>query len=76
MPTVADLRARRLELMRATLREGCWPGDLDDVRVVVESLAEEFDVMEIALAAVKLAQHADARGDEARDERGDPRPST
>jgi ATP-dependent RNA helicase DeaD len=56
VPTVADLRARRLELTRASLRERLLQGDLDDVRVVIESLAEEFDVVDVAAAAVKLAQ--------------------
>jgi len=59
IPTVADLRARRLELLRAALRESLLNDDLDPYRAVVESLAEEFDVMEVALAAVKLAQEAD-----------------
>jgi hypothetical protein len=36
LPTVADLRAKRLELRRASLRERLPQGDLDDVRVVVE----------------------------------------
>ena len=62
VPTVADLRAKRLELTRASLRERLVAGDFDDVRVVVESLAEEFDVLDIAAAAVKLA-HAAAIGD-------------
>ena len=39
MPTVADLRARRLDLTRASLRERLLAGDLDHARVVVESLA-------------------------------------
>jgi ATP-dependent RNA helicase DeaD len=64
LPTVADLRARRLDLTRASLRERLVAGDLDDVRVVVESLTEEFDVMDIAAAAVKLA-HASLGGGEA-----------
>jgi ATP-dependent RNA helicase DeaD len=62
LPTVADLHARRLELMRASLRERILQGDLDDVRVVVESLAEEFDLMEVAAAAVKLAHAASGDG--------------
>jgi ATP-dependent RNA helicase DeaD len=66
VPSVADLRARRLERTRAAVRERILAGDLDDVRVVVESLAEEFDVMEVAAAAVKMA-HA-ATGSEAGDE--------
>ena len=58
IPTVADLRARRLDVTTATLREQILEGNLDGVRVVVESLAEEFDLMEIALAAVHLAHSA------------------
>jgi ATP-dependent RNA helicase DeaD len=58
VPTVADLRARRLDLTRAALRESILEDDLDSYRVVVESLADEFDVMEVALAAVKLAHEA------------------
>ena len=58
MPTVADLRARRLELTRAALEESLLEDDLERFRVVVETLADEFDVMEVALAAVKLAHEA------------------
>jgi ATP-dependent RNA helicase DeaD len=55
VPTVADVRARRLDITSASLREQLLAGDLDDVRVVVESLAAEFGVMDVAAAAVKLA---------------------
>jgi ATP-dependent RNA helicase DeaD len=55
VPTVADLRARRLELARASLRETLLAGDLDGVRVVVENLAGEFDIMDVAAAALKMA---------------------
>jgi len=58
VPTVADLRARRLELTRAALQESLLEDDLDRYRVVVETLSGDFDVMEIALAAVKLAHEA------------------
>ena len=58
VPTVADLRARRLELTRASLREIILAGNLDHYRVAVESLAQEHDLMDIALAAVKLAHQA------------------
>jgi ATP-dependent RNA helicase DeaD len=64
LPTVADLRAKRLELTRASVRERLVQGDLDDVRVVVESLAEEFDVVDVAAAAVKLLQAASDRDSE------------
>lgn len=58
LPTIADLRARRLELTRGALRESLIEDDLDRFRAVVEPLAEEFDVLEVALAAVKLAHEA------------------
>jgi ATP-dependent RNA helicase DeaD len=55
VPTVDDLRARRREVARAALRETLLAGGLDAYRGVVESLAEEFDVMDVAAAAVKQA---------------------
>ena len=55
IPTVADLRARRLELTRAALEDSLVEDRLDHFRVVVESLAQEYDVMDVAAAAVKLA---------------------
>ena len=58
VPTVADLRARRLDLTRAALRETLLEGELEPYRVVMEALADEFDVVEVALAAVKLAHEA------------------
>ncbi|SDY91222.1 ATP-dependent RNA helicase DeaD [Micromonospora pattaloongensis] len=58
VPSVADLRARRLELTRGALHESLLEDDLERYRVVVETLTDEFDVMEVALAAVKLAHEA------------------
>ncbi len=58
VPTLADLRARRLDLTRAALREAILEGGLDHYRVIVESLAGEFDIMDVALAAVKAAHRA------------------
>jgi len=58
VPTVADLRTRRMELTRATLEEIIIEGGLDQYRAVVETLADEYDVMEVALAAVKLAHES------------------
>ncbi|NUQ76736.1 MAG: DEAD/DEAH box helicase, partial [Polyangiaceae bacterium] len=54
VPTVADLRAQRLESTKASLREALVEGGLDHYRVVAESLADEFDIMDVATAAVKL----------------------
>jgi ATP-dependent RNA helicase DeaD len=60
LPTVAKLRAMRLELMRTELRESLLKddGDLDAFRSVVGPLGAEFDPFEVALAAVKLAHEA------------------
>jgi ATP-dependent RNA helicase DeaD len=60
LPTVADLRARRLDLMRVALRQIVLEDDLDAFRAVLEPLSDEFGIYEVALAAVKLA--SDARG--------------
>ena len=68
VPTVADLRARRLELSRASVREAIVDGDLDRYRVVVESLAAEFDLMDVAMAAVKLLHQANGAEDHEEDE--------
>jgi ATP-dependent RNA helicase DeaD len=75
LPTVADLRARRLELTRAALEENLVEDDLERFRVVVDALAGEFDVIEIALAAVKLAHESgdDHRGGEEDIPQVDPR---
>jgi ATP-dependent RNA helicase DeaD len=62
VPTVADLRTKRLDITRASLRERLLAGGLDHTRVVVESLAQEFDIVDIAAAAVHLA-HAAIAGD-------------
>jgi ATP-dependent RNA helicase DeaD len=58
LPSTADLRARRLELTRAALTESLLEDELDQFRVVVETLTDDFDVMQVALAAVKLAHEA------------------
>ncbi len=91
VPTVADLRERRLELLRASLRERLAAGageddrasaeapdagrqaavtsaagaraGLERYRAVVEALADEYDAVEIALAAVALLDAGEARGD-------------
>ena len=60
VPTVADLRARRLELTRGALEEALLEGEasLETYRVVVNALAAEYDVVDIAAAAVKLAEES------------------
>jgi ATP-dependent RNA helicase DeaD len=67
VPTVADLQSRRLELTRAALHASLVDDDLEPFRVVVETLTDEFDVMEVALAAVKLAHEATSGPSDAED---------
>ena len=68
VPTVADLQARRLELTRAALRESLLSDELERYRAVVEALTDEFDVVEVALAAVKLAHEATTTGSDDEEE--------
>jgi ATP-dependent RNA helicase DeaD len=65
VPTIAGLRARRLEMTRDVLRKIVLEDDLDAFRAVVEPLGDEFGIYEVALAAVKLAAEA---GGTSRDE--------
>jgi ATP-dependent RNA helicase DeaD len=64
LPTVADLRERRVEILRGNLREALVAGGHDRLRGVVEPLSEEFDLVDIALAAVSLIEGAGARDDD------------
>jgi ATP-dependent RNA helicase DeaD len=65
LPTVADLRTRRLELTRSVLRESLLEDELETFRAVVEPLGEEFGLFEVALAAVKLAHETSGTAGEA-----------
>ena len=58
LPTVADLRERRTEILRANLREALLADGYDRFRGVVEPLTDEFDLVDIALAAVSLIEGA------------------
>ena len=60
VPTVADLRARRLEITQTALREALAAGDSDHFRVVVDALSAEYDAVQIAMAAVRLYHEATA----------------
>jgi ATP-dependent RNA helicase DeaD len=54
VPTVADLHARRLDNTITALREVLVEDDNEHFRVVVDSLSNEYDVVQVAMAAVKL----------------------
>ena len=70
VPTITDLRNRRMELTLSLVREALLgdPDDLDRYRTIVETLTDEADPIEVALAAVKLvheqANPADADEEE------------
>jgi ATP-dependent RNA helicase DeaD len=68
VPTVADLRVRRLELTRAALREAIVSDSSEHYRVVVDALSDEFDLMQVAMAAVKL-YHESNEGDAENEEK-------
>jgi ATP-dependent RNA helicase DeaD len=74
LPTVTDLRARRLELTRSALQTSLETDDLERYRVVLDSLTGEFDVEDIALAAVRLLHEA-AGGDADENEIPAPKPA-
>ena len=58
VPSVADLRARQIELTLGTLRTALEADDLQNYDDVVDTLAQQFDLRQIALAAVKLTHEA------------------
>ena len=63
LPTVADLREKRLDMLRSSLRDALVAGGHDRYRAVIEPLEAEFDLAAIALAAIAQAD-AEARGAE------------
>ncbi len=67
IPTIADLRARRLEQTANTLRARLSANDFDDVRAVVTGLSADFDIVDIAAAAVKMAHLATTSESDERD---------
>src|SRR4051812_19945981 len=62
VPSVHDLRARRLEMVRASIEETLLAGEIEGYRAIVEALSEEHDVLDVAAAAAKLADDANNDG--------------
>jgi ATP-dependent RNA helicase DeaD len=58
VPTVADLRARQIEQTVTAVREALAADDLEDYNDVLNALAGDDNMRNIALAAVKLAHEA------------------
>jgi ATP-dependent RNA helicase DeaD len=69
VPTAADLRAARLERCRVALRQRvpADASDVDGVRAMVAELAAEFDPVDVAAAAVRMAQELAGAPDDAED---------
>ncbi len=58
LPTLADLRARRLNATREQLSARLAKGGFEEARTIVEALAQDFDVFDVAAAAVTLVHEA------------------
>ena len=58
VPTVAELRAKRLERTKAAVQEAMDAGDLERFKGVAEALAATGDPVQVAAAAMKLIYRA------------------
>ncbi len=67
VPSPMDVKARRLDLTKGALRDAIAGGGLESYRAVVESLGQEFDIMDVAAAAVRLSHEA-SQGDAAHED--------
>ena len=63
LPNVAELEAKRLERTRDAIRDAAAGGNLDHYKTALESLIGEFNVVDLALAATKLAHNAGRSGE-------------
>ena len=55
IPTAADIAERRAQVFRDALRESITGGHLEPYLVMVEELGDDYDLTEVAAAAIKLA---------------------
>ncbi len=53
LPTLKDLRVKRMEAIESRMRTVLEESDFEQFQVVVDRLSEEFDIVEIALAAIQ-----------------------
>jgi ATP-dependent RNA helicase DeaD len=58
VPSLSEVHARKLDLTRAAAREVLEAGEYDAFRGMAESLAEDFDPLDVAAAALQLAHRA------------------
>jgi ATP-dependent RNA helicase DeaD len=64
VPTIVDVRAKRMEQTGAAVREVLEADDFDNYCVLVDALATDYDLRDIAAAAIKLAQGEEEAGEE------------
>ena len=55
VPSVTDVRAKRMELTRGAVKEELLSGAFEKYRVIAEQLCEEADPFEVAAAAIAYA---------------------
>src|SRR3954469_13739597 len=67
VPTVVDVRARQMELTSAAVREVLEADDFGAYCVLADALATDYDLRDIAAAAIKYAHEAKSGGEEAPD---------
>jgi ATP-dependent RNA helicase DeaD len=67
VPTIVDVRARRMESTSAAVREALVADDYGSYCVLVDALATDFELRDIAAAAIKLAHEANGAPDAAAD---------
>ncbi|MGL6073966.1 MAG: DEAD/DEAH box helicase [Fimbriiglobus sp.] len=58
LPSVKELQAKRLERTRDEIKAIVEAGEMEEYRSVLEPLIGEFTIVDLALAAVKLAHNA------------------
>ncbi len=61
LPTLAALKAKRLDVTRAALQARIVAGGLEETKAFVLSLGADFDLADIAAAAVAIAQEEEKK---------------
>ena len=65
VPTVVDVRARQMELTSSAVRDELEKDDFSNYCVLVDALSSDYDLRDIAAAAIKLAHESKAPADSA-----------
>jgi ATP-dependent RNA helicase DeaD len=63
VPTVVDVRARQMELTSASVREVLEAGEYEQYGVLVDALATDYDLRDVAAAAIKHAHETKSSPD-------------